>query len=160
MIWHKFDPEDKETWPPVSTDILVVRKIMGGRVIRRGYHSAINHKYFCVEGNLIDVKMITHWAHMPELPLEGYENESELIDWIYKAASALSSGYVNEEFDLYCSEELYPRLMQLLKYLPRKIKNVFNVSPYIEEKLPQGTVMLAKHTDPAEHFTNGEHSHV
>ena len=145
MIWHKFDPEDKETWPPVSTDILVIRKVMGGRVIRRGYHSAINHKYFCVEGILVDVKTITHWTPMPELPVEGYEHKADFIRQIKESAKRLDAECKGRKYDLYCTADIYSLIAALTseREFPANIVDIYAFPPAMV--IPSGTAMLCAH---------------
>lgn len=96
MIWHKFDATDESTWPPLSTDVLVVRKVWNGRIIRRGYLSANYKKAFCVEGDIIPVGEITHWRPMPDLPVEGYENIEDLIRQFKEAGLFADAGKKDE----------------------------------------------------------------
>lgn len=96
MIWHKFDATDESTWPPLSTDVLVVRKVWYGRIIRRGYLSANYKRAFYIEGDIIPDEQITHWAPMPELPPEGYENREDHIRQIKEGEGPDNAVYGQE----------------------------------------------------------------
>ena len=140
MIWHKFDATDESTWPPLSTDVLVVRKVRNGRIIRRGYLSAYYKKAFCVEGDIIPVGEITHWTPMPELPPEGYENREDLIRQIKESAA-----YKGEEYDLYCTADIYSLIAALTseREFPANIVDIYAFPPAMV--IPSGTAMLCAH---------------
>lgn len=142
MIWHRFDATDEKTWPPLSTDVLVVRKVWNGRIIRRGYLSANYKKALYVEGDIIPVEWITHWAPMPELPVEGYENEEDLIRQIKESIELHDAAHKGGEYDIYCAVDIYSQIVELRSAwkLPLNIVDIYK-SPM----LPFGTVMLCAH---------------
>ena len=145
MIWHRFDATDESTWPPLSTDVLVVRKVRNGRIIRRGYLSAYYKKAFHVEGDIIPVGEITHWTPMPELPIEGYENEKDLIRQIKESIKSLDAAYKDEKYDLYCTADIYSQIVELKSAwkLPLNIIEIHRISPAIT--IPSGTALLCVH---------------
>ena len=145
MIWHKFDAADESTWPPLSTDVLVVRKVRYGRIIRRGYLSACYKRAFYIEGNIIPVVEITHWAPMPELPVEGYENREDLIRQIKESVEKLEAAYKGGEYDIYCTADIYSQIAALKRTwsLPLNIVEVHRIPP--ATMIPSGTVMLCAH---------------
>ena len=145
MIWHRFDATDESTWPPLSTDVLVVRKVWNGRIIRRGYLSANYKKAFHVEGDIIPVGEITHWTPMPELPVEGYENEKDLIRQIKESIKSLDAAYKDEKYDLYCTADIYGEIAELRSAwkLPLNIVEIHRIPPAIT--IPSGTVLLCVH---------------
>ncbi len=145
MIWHKFDATDESTWPPLSTDVLVVRKVWNGRIIRRGFLSANYKKAFYVENDIIPVEEITHWAPMPELPPEGYENREDLIRQIKESVEKLEAAYKDEKYDLYCTADIYGQIVALKRTwsLPLSIVEIHRIPAAI--KIPSGTVMLCAH---------------
>ena len=145
MIWHKFDATDESTWPPLSTDVLVVRKVWNGRIIRRGYLSANYKKAFYVEGNIIPAEEITHWTHMPDLPPEGYENTEDLIRKIKESAKSISAAYGGGEYDMYCTADIYGQITALSRagVLPLSIVEIHRIPP--TTMIPSGTVMLCAH---------------
>lgn len=145
MIWHKFDATDESTWPPLSTDVLVVRKVWNGRIIRRGYLSANYKKAFCVEGDIIPVEEITHWTPMPELPVEGYENREDLIRQIKESVEKHKAAYKGGEYDIYCTADIYSQIVELRSAwkLPLNIVEIHRIPPAI--KIPSGTVLLCAH---------------
>lgn len=143
MIWHKFDATDESTWPPLSTDVLVVRKVWNGRIIRRGYLSACYKRAFYIEGDIIPVGEITHWTPMPELPVvEGYENELDLIRKIKESVETINAMYEGGKCDMYCAVDIYSQIIELESAwkLPLNIVDI-----YKNPMLPFGTVMLCAH---------------
>lgn len=145
MIWHKFDATDESTWPPLSTDVLVVRKVRYGRVIRRGFLSANYKCAFYVEGDIIPNEQITHWTPMPELPPEGYENIEDFIRQIKESVESLNAAYKGGEYDIYCAADIYSQIVALRRAwkLPLNIVEVHRIPPAI--KIPPGTVLLCAH---------------
>lgn len=142
MIWHRFDATDESTWPPLSTDVLVVRKMWPGRIIRRGYLSANYKKAFYIEGDIIPAEEITHWAHMPDLPPEGYENREDLIIQIKESVEKVEAAYKGGKYDLYCTADIYSQIVELRSAwkLPVNIVEIHRIPPAI--KIPSGTVLL------------------
>ena len=142
MIWHKFDATDESTWPPLSTDVLVVRKVWNGRIIRRGYLSACYKKAFYIEGDIIPVGEITHWTPMPDLPPEGYENIEDFIRQIKEILGAACKG---EEYDIYCTADIYSQIVELRSAwkLPLNIVEIQRIPP--STKIPSGTALLCPH---------------
>lgn len=145
MIWHKLDATDESTWPPLSTDVLVVRKVWNGRIIRRGYLSANYKKMFYIEGDIIPIGEITHWTPMPELPPEGYGNREDLIRKIKESAKSISAAYGGGEYDMYCTADIYGQITALSRagVLPLSIVEIHRIPP--TTMIPPGTFLLCPH---------------
>ena len=145
MIWHKFDATDESTWPPLSTDVLVVRKVWNGRIIRRGYLSACYKKAFYVEGDIIPVGEITHWRPMPDLPVEGYEHREDFIRQIKESAKTLDAENKGGEYVLYCTADVYSLIAELrsARMLPLNIVEIQRIPP--STKIPSGMALLCPH---------------
>lgn len=141
MIWHKFDPEDEKTWPPFSKDVLVVRKVWNGRVIRRGYLSANYKKAFLIEGNIINSEYVTHWATMPELPPEGDESREDLIRQLRKSEEII--GRKNGKYIpsvLVTGPALFPTLKEMMD--AGQLPGVRKLYSYPE--CPEGAVYMVE----------------
>lgn len=145
MIWHKFDATDESTWPPLSTDVLVVRKVWNGRIVRRGYLSANFKKMFYIEGDIVPVGEITHWTPMPELPPEDYENREDFIRQIKESVEKLEAAYKGGEYDIYCAADIYGQIVALRRAwkLPLNIVEIHRIPSAIT--IPSGTVLLCAH---------------
>lgn len=144
-IWHKFDATDESTWPPLSTDVLVVRKMWNGRIIRRGYLSANYKNAFYIEGDIIHIREITHWTPMPDLPVEGYENREDLIRQIKESVVSLDAAHKGGEYDIYCTTDIYSQIVALRSAwkLPLNIVEIHRIPSAIT--IPSGTVLLCAH---------------
>lgn len=147
MIWHKLDATDESTWPPLSTDVLVVRKVWNGRIIHRGFLSAYFKKAFNIEGDIIPVGEITHWAPMPDLPVEDNENIEDFIRQIKESVEKLDAVHKGEEYDVYCAADIYSQIVALRRAwkLPLNIIEIHRIPPAIT--IPSGTVLLCAHDE-------------
>lgn len=61
--WHRFDPEDKDTWPPDGKMVLCIYTFRSqaeyGFLLRDGCDLAVYDDVY---------KTTTHWAELPAMP--------------------------------------------------------------------------------------------